>query len=123
MAPRKAAAKKVEKPEEQPAPETQEPTQPDPAPVEAESSKEPEEVQQDPEEEPAAPEAESQQEPEETPPLENPEEPKDDNLATCVLNTGLATAIHTYKPGDRYTATPETVQRLIDRGMAKPVEA
>lgn len=101
MAPRKAAAKKVEKPEEQPAPETQEPTQPDPAPVESESSKEPEE----------------------TPPLENPEEPKDDNLATCVLNTGLATAIHTYKPGDRYTATPETVQRLIDRGMAKPVEA
>lgn len=113
MAQRKTAAKKAEK---QPAPETQEPTPPDPAPVEAESSKEPEE-------EPAAPEAESQQDPEETPPLENPEEPKDENLATCVLNTGLATAIHTYKPGDRYTATPETVQRLIDRGMAKPVEA
>ncbi len=96
MAARKAAAKKVEKPEEQPAPETQEPTQPDPVPVESESSKEPEEI---------------------------PEEPKDDNLATCVLNTGLATAIHTYKPGDRYTATPETIQRLIDRGMAKPLEA
>lgn len=117
MAARKVAAKKVEKPEEQPAPETQEPAQPDPAPVESESSKEPEEFQQGPEEEPAEPEPESQQEPEET-----PEEPKDDNLATCVLNTGLATAIHTYKPGDRYTATPETIQRLIDRGMAKPLE-
>ncbi|EGR2700601.1 hypothetical protein DUG79_25620 [Vibrio parahaemolyticus] len=111
MAARKAAAKKVEKPEEQPAPENQEPTQPDPVPVESESSKEPEEVPQDPEEEPAEPEPESQR------------EPKDDNLATCVLNTGLATAIHTYKPGDRYTATPETIQRLIDRGMAKPLEA
>ena len=114
MAPRKPAAKKVEQPEEQPAPEVQEPTQPDPVEVENPPTQE---------EEPAPPEVESQQEPEETPPVEPQKVPQDDNLATCVLNTGLATAIHTYKPGDRYTATPETVQRLIDRGMAKPVEA
>ncbi|MCU8207738.1 hypothetical protein M2H09_20700 [Vibrio vulnificus] len=58
---------------------------------------------------------------------DNPPEPpaprRDENTASCVLNTSLATEFATYKPGDVYTATPETIQRLIDRGMAKPVEA
>ncbi|MDF4554912.1 hypothetical protein [Vibrio parahaemolyticus] len=56
-------------------------------------------------------------------PPESPLKGCDENTASCVLNTSLATEFATYKPGDVYTATPESIQRLIDRGMAKPVEA
>ncbi|EKH9212910.1 hypothetical protein PAQ92_004700 [Vibrio parahaemolyticus] len=56
-------------------------------------------------------------------PPESPLKRCDENTASCVLNTSLATEFATYKPGDVYTATPESIQRLIDRGMAKPVEA
>ncbi|PSW53024.1 hypothetical protein [Photobacterium leiognathi] len=53
---------------------------------------------------------------------QTPAPPKaDSNAASCILATSLATEYASYQPGDTYTATPETIQRLIDRGLAVPV--
>lgn len=47
---------------------------------------------------------------------------KAENGVKCRLLTALATMYGNYKAGDIYQDTPETIERLIVRGMAESLE-